>query len=151
MCHQRRRGIVHAKCRFLQSCSNIWRMTCFWWQLTPHHGSHHKAALEERLFWDQCEKIPTFAGCHLATHSKSWFCGSRGLGLLEILLPVLGTSKYPSGLCPEEVALLVSLDGEHPSSGHIVLLFGLPHVNEIKNLIVNPGFVLKMFASANCL
>ena len=28
------RRIVHAICRFLQSGSNIWRMTCFWWQLT---------------------------------------------------------------------------------------------------------------------
>ena len=27
-------SIVHAMCRFLQSCSNIWWMTCFWWQLT---------------------------------------------------------------------------------------------------------------------
>ena len=41
--------------------------------------------------------------------------------------------------CLEEVALLVSLDGEHPSSGHIVLRFDVPHVNDIENLIVNPG------------
>ena len=56
-----------------------------------------------------------------------------------------GTSLYSSGLCPREVALLVGLDGRHPSSGHRVLPFDLPHVNEIKNLIVNSGFVLKMF------
>ena len=35
----------------------------------------------------------------LATHSKSWSCGSRRIGLLVILLPVLETSQYPSGLC----------------------------------------------------
>ena len=64
---------------------------------------------------------------------------------MVILLLVLETSQYPSGLCPEEVALLVSLHGEHPSSGHIVLRFDLPHANEIKNLSVNPRFVLEVF------
>ena len=64
---------------------------------------------------------------------------------MVILLLVLETSQYPSGLCPEEVALLVSLDAKYPSSSHIVLRFDIPHVSEITNLIVNPGFVLKMF------
>ena len=62
-----------------------------------------------------------------------------------ILLLVLETSQYPSRLCPEDVALLVSLDGEHPLSGHTVLRFDLPQINEIKNLIVNPGFPLDVF------
>ena len=35
--------------------------------------------------------------------------------------------------------------GMYPPSGHIVLQFELPHVGEIKNLIVNPGSVLKAF------
>ena len=101
---------------------------------TRHHDSHHKTALplKKGCFEINAKKIPTFAGCHLATHPISWSCGSRGIGLLGILLLVLETSQYPSGLCPEDVALLVSLDGEHPSSGHIVLRFDLPHVNEIK-------------------
>ena len=63
-----------------------------------------------------------------------------------ISLFVLKTSQFPSGLCLEEVALLVRLDGEHPSSCHTVLPFDLPQVNEIKNLVVNPGFALKVFA-----
>ena len=46
----------------------------------------------------------------------------------------------PTGLCFEEVALLVGLDGEYLSSGHTVLRFDLPQINEIKNVIVNPGF-----------
>ena len=50
---------------------------------------------------------------------------------MVILLVVLKTSQYPSGLCLEELALLISLDGEHPSSGHIVLRLALPHVKEI--------------------
>ena len=37
-------GIIHAVCRFLQSCS------------THHHDSHHKIVLEERPFWDENEK-----------------------------------------------------------------------------------------------
>ena len=91
------------------------------------------------------KEIPNSTGCHVATHPKSWSCESRRICLFVFLLFVLETSQYPSGLCLEEVALLVSLDGEHPSSSHIVLRFDLPHVNEIKNLIVKPGFVLKMF------
>ena len=65
--------------------------------------------------------------------------------LLTILLLVLETSQYRSGLGPEEVTLLVRLDGEHPSSGHIISRLELPHVDEIKNLVANPGFVLQMF------
>ena len=126
-------GIVHATRRFLQSCGNIWRMTCFWWQLTYDI----RLFLKEGGFKISVKKIPTFA--------KSWSSGSRRIGLQVILLLVLGSSQYPSRLCFEEVALLVSIDGEHPSSGHRVLRFDLPHVNEIKNLIVKPGFVLKMF------
>ena len=56
---------------------------------------------------------------------------------MVILLFVLETSQYPSGLCPDEVALLVDLDGE--------LRFDLPPVNEIKNLILHPRFALEMF------
>ena len=57
----------------------------------------------------------------------------------------LGTSHYPSGSCPEDVALLVGLNGGYPSSGHKVLRFDLPQINEIKNLIVNPRFPLEVF------
>ena len=66
---------------------------------------------------------------------------------MVILLLVLETSQYPSGLCPEEVALPVCLDGEHPSSGHMVLRFDLPQINEVKNLSGNPGFPLEVFRS----
>ena len=68
-----------------------------------------------------------------------------------ILLFILETSQYPSGLCPEEVALLVGLDGKYPSSRHIVLRFDLPQINEIKNLIVNPRFPLEVFRFSNLL
>ena len=100
--HQRREH-RSCPCRFLQSSSKKWRMTCFWWQLTHNITVH-------------ILRLPLKRGC------------------LEIC-----------GLCPEEVALLVSLDGEHPSSGHIVLRFDHPQINEIKNLIVNPGFLLEVF------
>ena len=76
----------------------------------------------------------------------------REKGLHEIffarmvfLLRVLEVSQHSCGLCLEEVALFVRLDGEHPSSGHIIFRFDLPHVNEIKNFIINTGFALKTF------
>ena len=53
--------------------------------------------------------------------------------------------------CSAEVALLVRLNGEHSSPCHIISRLDFPHVDEIKNLVVNPGSVLKMFCSANCL
>ena len=70
---------------------------------------------------------------------------------MVIVLLVLETSQYPSGLCPEEVALLVSLDGEHPSYGHVVLRFDLLHANGIKktSLAIQDSYS-KCFASANC-
>ena len=55
------------------------------------------------------------------------------------------TSQYPSGLRPEEVALLVGLDGEYPSSSYTVLRFDIPQINDIKNLSVNLGFALEVF------
>ena len=58
------------------------------------------------------------------------------------LLFVLETSRYPSGLCLEEVTLFVRLDGEIPSSNHVISRLNLPHIGEIKNLVVNPRFVL---------
>ena len=45
----------------------------------------------------------------------------------------------------EEIALLVRLDGEHPSSSHKISRLDLPHIDEIKNLIVNPRSVPKRF------
>ena len=62
---------------------------------------------------------------------------------MVLLLRVLEASQHSSGLCLEEVALFICLDGEHRSSGHIIFRFDLPHVNEIKNLIINQGFALK--------
>ena len=138
MCHQRL-DIVHVTCRFLQSCSKIGWMTCLWWQLTYDITIHIiRLSLKRGCFEINVEKISTFAGCHLAG-------GRRGLGLEVILLLVLENSQYPSSLLPEGVPLLVGLDGEYPSSGHIVLRCDLPQINEIKNLIVNPGFPLEVF------
>ena len=121
-------SIVHATCRLLQSCSNIRWMTCFLWHLTYDITIHIiRLSLKEGCFGINVEKIPTFACCHLATHPKSWSCGRRRICLLIFPLFVLETSQYPSGLRPEEVALLVRLDGEHP--------------------FFNPGFPLEVFRS----
>ena len=41
--------------------------------------------------------------------------------------------------------MLVNLNGEYPSSFYVVPQLDLPRVNEIKNLIVNLGFILMVF------
>ena len=65
------------------------------------------------------------------------------------LLFVLETSQYPSGHCLEKVTLFVRLDGEHPSSGHIIFRLTPPHVDEIRNHVFNPGSVLQVFCFSN--
>ena len=121
-------------------------MTWFWWQLTHNITVHIIGlSLKKSCFENNVEKIPSFAGCHVATHPKSGSCGSRGINLRVFFLFVLETSQYPSGLGPEEVALFVRLDGEHPSSCHILSRLELPHVDEIKNFVVNPRSVVRMF------
>ena len=108
-------GIMHAVCRFLQSCSNVRRMTCFWWQLTHNITAHTiRLSLKESCLKINVKDVPTFAGCHLATHPKSRSCGSRGIRLLIFLLFVLETSQYLACFHLEEVTLFVRLDGEHP-------------------------------------
>ena len=101
----------HRSChmKFLQSSSNIWRMTCFWWQLTHDITVHiMRLSLEKGCFEINVEKTPTFAG---ATHPKSRSSRSRRICLQVLLLFVLESSQYPSRLCPEEVALLVGFNG----------------------------------------
>ena len=137
------RSIIHAVCRFLQSCCNIRWTACFWWQLT-HSITVHTIRL---WFTESCLKIygkgvPNLVGCHLATHPKSGSCGSKGIRLLIFFLLVLKTSQYPSCFCLGEVTLFLSFDGEHPSSGHMSSRFDLPQVNKIKNLVVDMGLVL---------
>ena len=86
-------GINHAVCRFLQSCSNVKRMTCFWWQLT-HNVTVHitRLSLKKSCFEINMKKIPSLTGCHLTTHSKSESCGSRGISLSVFSLFILETS-----------------------------------------------------------
>ena len=69
---------THTTRRFLQSCSNVWWMTCVWWQLAHNITIHViRLSLQKAVV----EKIPTFAGCHLATHPKSRSSSSRGTSL----------------------------------------------------------------------
>ena len=85
----------HAICRFLQSCSNVWRMTCLWWQLTHNITVHIlRLSLKKGCFEINVEKISTFAGCHLATQPKSQSSRSRRDCLQLLLLFVLESSQY---------------------------------------------------------
>ena len=81
------RSIIHATSSFLQSCSNIRRMTCFWWQLTHNITIHTiRLSLKESCLEIDAKNVPTLAGCHLATHPKSGSCGSTRICLLLFLL-----------------------------------------------------------------
>ena len=111
-----------------------------------------RLSLKESCLKINVKDLPTFAGCQFATHPKSRTCGSRRICLLMLLLFVLETSQYQSGLCLEEVALSVCLDGEHPSSCHIISRFNLPHVDEItKTSLSTQDLYSRCFGSANCL
>ena len=97
---------IHAVSKFHQSCSNVRRMTCFWWQLAHNITIHTiRMSLNERCLEIDVKNVPTLAGCYLATHPKSGSCGSRRIGLLMFLLFILETSQYTSCLCLEEVTL----------------------------------------------
>ena len=85
-----------------------------------------------------------FLAVILSTHPKSGSCGSTGIRLLIVHF-VLEISQYPSGFCFEEVTLFVRLDGEHPSSGHIIFRLDFLQVDLIKNLVVNRGSALQLF------
>ena len=62
-------------------------MTCLWWQLTHNITLHTiRLSLKESCLEIHVKKVPTLAGCHLATHPKSWSCGSRWICLLIFLL-----------------------------------------------------------------
>ena len=72
-------------------------MTCFWWQLTHNITVHiTRLSLKESCLKVNVKNVPTFAGCHLATHPKSRSCGSRRIRLLIRLLFVLKTSAATS-------------------------------------------------------
>ena len=116
---------------FFNVATILWWMTCFWWQLAQNITIHIiGVSLKRGCFEVNAEKIPTFAGCHLATHPKSRSCGRRGICLQVILLFVL-ESSYPSRFCPEEVALLVGFRGTYPPTCYVILRFELPQINEV--------------------
>ena len=54
----------------------------------------------------------------------------------------LGNLSVPIWLSPCGSYLVVRLDGEHPSSGHIGFRLDFLQVDEIKNFVVHPGLVL---------
>ena len=69
--------IIHAVCRFLQSCSNVKRMTCFGWRLTHDITVHIMGlSLKKNRFEINMKKIPSFAGLVEARESvcKYSFC-----------------------------------------------------------------------------
>ena len=71
-------------------------MTCFWWQLT-HNTTVHiiRLSLNKSCLRMDAKKIPTLAGCHLATHPKSGSRGSRGSQSVGIIRAMIVTYCIP--------------------------------------------------------
>ena len=97
-----------------------------------HHGSHHKIVLEGKLFWDQYEKDPIFCWLPCGNSSEIWVLWKQGNQSVSILSVCLGNLSIPIWSLLWGIVLFVRLDGEHPSSGHILSGLELPHVDEIK-------------------
>ena len=137
-------GILHAICSFLWSCSNVmW----IWWQLTHHILVHIiRLSLKDSCLEINVRIVPSFAACHLATHPKSgplWKQGKPSADIPSVFLGNLSVPFWPLPL--KKIPLMIRLDGEHPSSCHTNSRLNLLHVDEIKNIVVNLGFVLKVF------
>ena len=142
--------ILRAGAGFFQSRNNKWWVICFWWQLTYDITVHIiRLSLKEGCFEISVAK-PIF---HWLSFSNSpeilvlWMLGILSSSNLFVFLRNLA---MPIQSFPGEVALFVGLDGEKPSSCE-VLRFELPHVNEVNNLIVNPGFALEVFCFSKLL
>ena len=87
MFHHRRRASLIPYAGFFNIAANIWWMTCFWWQLAHNITIHITIlSLNKGCFEINVEKIPTAAGCHMATHPKSRSTRSRRIDLQVILL-----------------------------------------------------------------
>ena len=105
-----------------------------------NHDLHHKIVLEGRLYLDQYSKLLLAAIWQLIRSPGLVNAGNRSVGDSSVCLGNLAAPIWPRGIC-----IFVGLDGKYPSSGHIILRLGLPHINEIKNLIFDPVFPLKVF------
>ena len=117
-------SIVHAICRFLQSCNNTWWMTCFWWQLTYDITIHIiRLSLKEGCSEINVKKIQLLLASIWQLIRNPCLVGAGDFGLQVIFLLILETAQYPSSLRPEDVALFVGLDGEYPPSCHKILRF----------------------------
>ena len=55
-----------------------------------------------------------------------------------MFLAILKALQDPSSLALLELAISISLDGEHPSTHHEVLGLELADVDEVKNIVVKP-------------
>ena len=137
--------IVHATCRFLQSSSNIWRMTVLLVALDRrHHESQHKPVLEEK-------KIPTFGGCHLATPLKSSSCEARESVCGEsFCLSWKPRSTHLAVALRKLPCLSVLMVSTHrPVTWFFALTFLMSMRS--KNSLSTQDLCSRCFASANCL
>ena len=90
-------------------------------------------------------QTPTAHCCQLCLQTYRWSRRCWCISLQAPYLFVLETSQNPSCLAFVELAVLVTFDGEHPSSCDVVLVLRvLADVNDLVYIILFPGlnFVL---------
>ena len=66
--------------------------------------------------------------------------------MLLILLFVQESLKNPSCLNLDKVAVLVPLDGENPSASNKAFAGYLPEIDQLKDIVVNPGLIFLEFS-----
>ena len=103
--------------------------------------SHHKTVLAGKLSQDQCEKCSNLCWLPFASSSEIGVLWKQGTRSADIPSVCPGNLSVPIWPLPCLSVLMV----EHPSSCHIISRHNLPYVHDVKNLVVNSGFVLEMF------
>ena len=84
-------------------------------------------------------------GTELACQTEARATGCRTVCLLLVLLTVLESLQDPSGLALVKGAILLPFNRQDPPSLDEVLRPDLSHIDQLKDLVLQPGLVLCSF------
>ena len=113
---------------------------------TQHHGSHDRTVFEENTSQDRCEKDSNFCWLPSGNSSEIRVLWKEGNPFVGVPLRVLEVSQHSCGLCVEEVALFVRLDGEHHRP--VTSFFGLTFLMSMRSKKFQSfGIVIKLQTS----
>ena len=102
-------------------------------------------SLEEGSLEVDVVKGKMVVGTELAGQTKARATGCWAVCLLFILLPVLETLQNPSSLALVKCAVLLPLDRQDPTSLNEIPWSDLPQIDQIKDIVFQPGLVLDTF------